>query len=52
MKKINNMKTDLKRKSVVNKTGNKKIIFKESEKIFLELIDGENNPIIASIPVK
>lgn len=50
LKKINNMKSRIKKKTDVNRTGNKKIILKEWEKIILELIDGKSNPVINQIP--
>lgn len=52
MKKVNNMKTRLKSKVDKNKTGNKKIVLCQWEKILHELMDGEDNPTISKIPGK
>ena len=51
-KKIRNMKTRVKDKSDVKRTGNKPIVLKEWEKKFLELIQGETNPSVVTIPGK
>jgi hypothetical protein len=50
MKMINNMKTRLKKKIDTKRTGNKKIIMKEYERIILKVMNGEQNPIITQIP--
>lgn len=52
MKKVNNMKTRLRNKVDKNKTGNKKIVLKQWEKILHELMDGEENPTIGKIQGK
>lgn len=48
-KKINNMKTHLKKKVDKNATGNKKIILCDWEKEFLDLLS-DDNPTLARIP--
>ncbi|XP_022910533.2 uncharacterized protein [Onthophagus taurus] len=50
MKKVNNMKTRIKSKVDKNKTGNKKIVLCQWEKMLHELMDGEDNPTISKIP--
>lgn len=50
LKKINNMKTRLKKKTDTNQTGNKKIILLEWERKMLEAIRGESNPVVQRIP--
>jgi hypothetical protein len=53
LKKVNNMKTILKKKSDINRTGNKKIILRGWEQKLLELLEGENsNPSIHSLSGK
>ncbi|CAH1365992.1 unnamed protein product, partial [Tenebrio molitor] len=53
LKKVNNMKTILKKKSDINRTGNKKIILRGWEQKLLELLEGENsNPSIHSLSEK
>jgi hypothetical protein len=52
MKMINNMKTRLKKNIDTKRTGNKKIIMKEYERIILKVMNGEQNPIITQIPGK
>ncbi|XP_062542306.1 uncharacterized protein LOC134210275 [Armigeres subalbatus] len=47
MKKINNMKARIKAKTDRHQTGNRKIILKESEKKFFELMGGVDNPSVA-----
>lgn len=50
-KKINNMKTEIKKKTDMKATGNKKIILKNWEQEFLKLLDTEGtNPSVSSIP--
>lgn len=50
-KKINNMKTDIKKKTDFKRTGNKKIILKKWEEQFLELLNnGGNNPVVSQVP--
>lgn len=51
-KKINNMKTRLKIKTDINRTGNKKIVLQDWEKILLEIMEGDTNPVLAKIPGK
>ncbi|XP_063931272.1 uncharacterized protein LOC135143346 [Zophobas morio] len=52
LKKINNMKTELKKKSDMNRTGNEKNVLKSWEETLLKLINGTNekNPTIYRIP--
>lgn len=52
LKKINNMKSRLKKKADRNRTGNKKIVLKDWEKVLFELMDGEDNTVINEIPGK
>lgn len=52
LKKINNMKTRLKEKTDKKKTGNKKIVLKEWQKILLQAMAGDSNPTIAQLPGK
>ncbi|KAJ4430481.1 hypothetical protein ANN_22697 [Periplaneta americana] len=49
-KKIQNMENDLKRKTDKNVTGNKKIVLKEWEKQFMELLSAEENPVFCKVP--
>lgn len=49
-KKISNMKADTKKKFDINKTGNKPMIYKPWEKLFLEILDVQNNPVFKKIP--
>lgn len=49
LKKINNMKTEVKKKSDVKRTGNKAIHLKEWEKAMLNLIEADVNPSISSV---
>ncbi|KAF5302521.1 hypothetical protein FQR65_LT00893 [Abscondita terminalis] len=49
-KKISNMKVEIKKKFDVNKTGNKPMVFKPWEKLFLEMLDVQNNPVFKKIP--
>lgn len=49
-KKINNMKTEVKKKSDKNETGNKKLKLKVWEELFLTLITGNGNPVISRVP--
>lgn len=52
MKKINNMKTRLKRKTDVKKTGNKCIKLLDWEKVMFEAMQGNTNPTVTKIPGK
>ena len=52
MKKINNMKNDVKMKSGVSKTGNKPIKLKEWEKLFLDMIQQQNSSVISGVKGK
>lgn len=49
-KKISNMKVEVKKKFDVNKTGNKKIIFKPWEKLLMDLLEVEKNPVFNKVP--
>lgn len=49
-KKINNMKTEVKRKTDKNATGNKKIKLKTWESELLDMLNAETNPVFNSIP--
>lgn len=49
-KKINNMKSRLKKKTDINRTGNKKIVLQDWEKILLEIMEGDTNPVLTKIP--
>lgn len=51
-KKLQNMKTRIKRKSDVNKTGNKKIVLKDWEKEFLDFLEADSNPAIVRMTGK
>ncbi|KAJ4429336.1 hypothetical protein ANN_26341, partial [Periplaneta americana] len=50
LKKINNMKTRLKKKTDKNRTGNKPIILNTWEKELFTLLQGDTNPVISKIP--
>ncbi|KAJ4437801.1 hypothetical protein ANN_13739, partial [Periplaneta americana] len=50
LKKINNMKTRLKKKNDKNRTGNKPIILNTWEKELFTLLQGDTNPVISKIP--
>lgn len=50
LKKINNMKTTVKKKTDRNATGNKKIVLNKWEKIFLEMLEPETNPVYCKVP--
>ncbi|KAL1502870.1 hypothetical protein ABEB36_007948 [Hypothenemus hampei] len=50
IKKMNNMKSRLKTKTDINRTGNKKIVLKDWEIKLKEIIDGERNPSLNKIP--
>ena len=52
MKKINNMKNDVKMKSGVSKTGNKPIKLKEWEKLSLDLMQQQNSCVISGVKGK
>jgi len=52
IKKINNMKYQVKTKSDLNETGNKPIVLLEWEKIFLELVKSKTNPTFSKVPGK
>lgn len=47
---LNNMKSDVKRKTDRNTTGNKKIKLLEWEKAFLEMLNYEESPVFQKIP--
>lgn len=49
-KKLNNMKTEVKKIIDKKKTGNKKIVLKKWQKIFSECLNVEENPIFIEIP--
>lgn len=49
-KKISNMKADIKKKFDVNRTGNKPMIYKPWEKLLLEILDVQKNPVFKKIP--
>lgn len=51
-KKLSNMKGELKKKYDLNRTGNKKIIMKPWEKLFMDTLDAEKNPVFNKIPGK
>lgn len=51
MKKINNMKTRLKEKTDINRTGNKKIKLVKWEEEFARLLKAEENPVFSKIRV-
>jgi hypothetical protein len=51
-KKIQNMKNELKKKVDKKATGNKKIHLKDWEKLLLDLLDRERNPVFEKIPGK
>ncbi|KAL1493820.1 hypothetical protein ABEB36_009506 [Hypothenemus hampei] len=50
IKKINNMKSRLKTKTDINRTGNKKIVLKDWEIKLKVIIDGDRNPSLNKIP--
>lgn len=52
LKKINNMKTRLKKKTDKNRTGNKPIILNTWEKELFTLLQGDTNPVISKVPGK
>lgn len=52
LKKINNMKSRMKAKTDVRKTGNKKIALKEWEELLFNALQGESNPTLQKIPGK
>lgn len=49
-KKINNMKTDIKKKADLQKSGNKAIKLKKWEGMLLSLLNSDRNPTISCIP--
>lgn len=49
MKKINNMKTEVRKKADINKTGNKKIRLKAWQNELLILMDSESNPTFVQV---
>jgi hypothetical protein len=51
MKKINNMKSRIKKKTDANQTGNAPIVLKNWEKDFLKLVKSDENPSYSKIPV-
>jgi hypothetical protein len=52
VKKLSNMKVEVKKKFDINRTGNRKIVMKPLEKLLLEMLEVENNPIFTRIPGK
>ncbi|CAH1993887.1 unnamed protein product [Acanthoscelides obtectus] len=44
------MKTEIKKKFNINKTGNKAIIYKSWEKLLMEMLEVHKNPIFKKIP--
>ena len=50
MKKVNNMKTKLREKTDLTKTGNKKIKLVTWEKELLALLNADSNPVFSQIP--
>lgn len=52
LKKINNMKTRLKRKTDLNKTGNKRLKLLEWEKVMFQALQGDINPVVTRVPGK
>lgn len=51
-KKIENMKSRLKKKIDAKKTGNEKINLKRSEKLLMDILDGNDNPSISRLTCK
>ncbi|CAG9760247.1 unnamed protein product [Ceutorhynchus assimilis] len=49
-KKINNMKSRLKKKTDINRTGNKKIILLDWEKVLIDIMEGDTNPVLTKVP--
>ncbi|CAG9771690.1 unnamed protein product [Ceutorhynchus assimilis] len=49
-KKISNMKAEIKKKFDVNKTGNKPLIYKDWEKLLMDMLDVKKNPVFNKIP--
>ena len=49
-KKINNMKTSIKKKTDEKATGNKKIILSAWEKLFFEMLQPQTNPVFSKVP--
>lgn len=52
MKKVNNMKTRLKKKTDKNRTGNKPIRLLFWEKVMLKAMDADINPVLSRVPGK
>lgn len=52
LKKINNMKTRLKKKTDKNETGNKEMKLSKWEKTLFKVMDGGSNPTLQQIPGK
>lgn len=52
LKKINNMKTRLKKKTDRNETGNKEIKLSKWEQTLYKVMDGKSNPTLQQIPGK
>lgn len=50
LKKMNNMKTRLKKKTDLKRTGNKKIKLLDWERKLLKAMEGESNPTVVQIP--
>lgn len=44
------MKSRLKKKTDINRTGNEKIFLQDQEKILLEIMEGDTNPVLTQIP--
>lgn len=51
-KKISRMKSEVKKKCDLNRTGNKKLLLKSWEKVMAELIGAKTNPSIAQVQVR
>lgn len=49
-KKISNMKAEIKKKFDVNRTGNKPLIYKPWEKLLMDILDVQKNPVFKKIP--
>jgi hypothetical protein len=46
------MKVEVKKIFDINRTGNRKIVMKPWEKLLLEMLEVENNPVFTRIPGK
>ena len=49
-KKIHNLKAEIKKKTDVNLTGNKKLKLKKWEQGYLNLLKAETNPVFSRVP--